>query len=284
MPRLCLLCCLLLFGCGEAPVVPPPEEPSGEPPDVAVNAALQALVAGEPAQFWRQGLPASYRADLDALREETAKALDPQVHGACVALLRELGVLLLEQRAFLLNSAYLAPAHPDAAAESWPALAALPRVVAEGPLGRLPELRERSLGSLLQEEGRAWSAAYGASDPLGRLQAMRATLLRQAGDEALLRLQFAGGDSQQTRFRRVEGVWVPAAMAREWPATMAQVRARRDAWLRRLGRAHKADTVAFLQALQDNVRAMQAATSQEDFDIAAARALSAYNSYRLLLQ
>ena len=224
-----LLVFLALFtGCSRNEAAP-----VAETADRAVLLVTEGLADGRPQVVWH-ALPASYQQDVTDLIHEFAGKMDAEMWNRSFGVIQKITLVLSEKREFILDHPMLASQieDRDEAEEAWDALIDVLEIVVESDLADLDRVEKLDVERFLSGTGvklmkrfkeiEAFAPAN-AVPGLG-LQNAEATLISSEGDKARVRMKIPGQPPKEEDFVRVEGKWIPAAMANEWDQTMAEAR------------------------------------------------------------
>jgi hypothetical protein len=168
-------------------------------------------------------LPASYQQDLNDLGHDFARRMDPEVWSSAVKVVRKVASVFSSKKEYL---AALAPA------TDWGQLAALLRTLADSELGDLERLKTADGRAMLATSGAAvmqqWDLLTRFAGGLGELNLaeLQVTLESSTGDTAVVVVDMPGVEPQPSEFVKVEGKWIPRALAETWVEKIGQARAR----------------------------------------------------------
>jgi hypothetical protein len=245
----------------------------------------QQIASGHPAVLW-ETLPPSHRADVTGLLRDLAAAVDAELWDRSFALLAKLTRLLREKRDFILAHPLLADRVAAASPEqsrSWEALVEALHVTATSELSSVEKLATLDVEAFLEGTGRRVfgllqeASAISDDETVGdyereidALEQLRATVVSQDEDTATLRIEQPGEEPQIQAWVHVEGHWIPATLAAEWPARMARAREAIAGFERTRAGADREKMLGSLATLDAGLDSLLAAQTQEAFDTGAA--------------
>lgn len=223
---------LVVLSCASqgAPKVP-------EAPDETIRFLASGLAGARPQVLW-QGLPPSWQAELTVCLQESAEKSDPELYAAGWSVANKLARILEEKQAFVLDHPMLAAQIKDRAKTETllRGVAGMLRTLMDSELADREALRKIDVEKFLAGTGAALFrqamelaiAAEGSTPGVpfrpDQLQLEDVGVVSRVGDAARLRVVMAGGKSSEHDWVRVEGRWVPKAMADGWPKAMAGLR------------------------------------------------------------
>jgi hypothetical protein len=207
--------------------------PIAETADQAVLQVAKGLADGRPQVLWH-ALPTSYQQDVTDLIHEFGSKMDAELWNRSFGVVQKITLVLSEKREFILDHPMLASKIEDReeAEEAWDALIGILEVVVNSDLSDLDRLKNLDVERFLSETGGELVdrfkqiAAFAPTEKvpgLGFADA-KATLISSEGDTARVRVEVPGQPAKEEDFVRVEGKWIPTAMAAEWDQTIAQAR------------------------------------------------------------
>ncbi len=226
------LCVTVCAGCaadsngGTAPVHAIPDSPDGTMQHVAAT-----LANGQPEVLW-QALPASYRSDVTELTRAFAEKVDPQLYDRSLAVARRAVEVLQAKQDMILASETVAMSGADRERlENWmESVLGMARTFLSSEITTVEGLAAldwqqylATTGASLMEQAGKVRLEDGES-PMADLRTLQVEVLESAGDTAKLRLTIKGEEPEEVEMTRVEGRWVPAEMAEDWPEMVAEAR------------------------------------------------------------
>lgn len=226
---------LFISACGGSSAPAP-----ADTADAAVMQVVDALNQHNAAGPWHM-LPAGYQAELTAVKNEFAAKMDEELWNSGAGVVKKLHGVLKDQKALLLASPMLqaVPMKEDLSA-NYDQLVVILGEVANSELATLESFRAMDLESYLKNTGSAILAASAKIDisessqkPMGmnrmlkmsgKLQNVKAELVSEEGDYAVVRMSTEGEEPVETPFVKVEGKWVPQEMVDEFPKMISEMR------------------------------------------------------------
>lgn len=220
-----------------------PAQPAGpyEPwPDAAgleetIEHVAEQLQAGHPRVLW-DALPAAYQQDLQSLVHLYADRADGEQHATSLRLTSQFARLLHKQREFILNYPKMAMLPPEARAiieEVYTPVVGILAELNDPDTFSLENLKSTDLDALIAQKDEA-IGGYVATlidmvpedqNPLSSILSGDALQVEMEGeDRGRVALADTSGESKEAVFVRVDGRWLPEAMASEWEAKIAEAR------------------------------------------------------------
>jgi len=207
--------------------------PVAETADQAVLLVTSGLADGRPQVVWH-ALPESYQQDVTDLIHDFAGKMDAEMWDRSFGVIRKVTLVLSEKREFILDHPMLASKIEDReeAEEAWDALVDILEIVVKSDLADLDRVEKLDVERFLSGTGADLAQRFkeiGAFAPTDAVPGLglanaQATLISSEGDNARVLLEVPGQPAKEEDFVRVEGKWIPAAMAAEWDKTMAEAR------------------------------------------------------------
>ena len=264
---------LLLNGCGkkaeEAAAVTIPDAPAA-----AIQTVITEFAKGNGGILW-QAMPASYQSDVNTLAQLAGSKIDPEVYDSSFATIARLAEIV-EQQAFILNSSFMADRSIEEMAELE---AALPSIV--DLIETITSSELASTNDLLNFNGQEFfdttvSKFVQYAETLGQLAGDQSVLsdymnavvsVVEADDmQATLLITVFGQEPHEQMFTKVEQRWVPAEMASDWAAKIAETKANLDATSIEDMAALKPQIMGALAMIDGVLTQIAAAETQEQFD------------------
>lgn len=228
-------------GCSRGSTPVPPPSPA-QKADAAALVLQRGLGQQDLAKVW-DGLPPAWQKDVTALVQDFAARMDPAVWNRTAATARKATAVLRDKRAFVLDGPAVgfaldliddkrAPAAYDALVAGCDALA----TSEFADLERLRSFDGRSFAS-----GAGAKLLASASELSGLLEdgtlhvwlqrgsSARAKLLADGEARAIVELERDGEPKVEQVWVKVDGRWVPQALADEWPRLLDSARQLVDA-------------------------------------------------------
>ena len=207
----------MVVGCGGSKTKP-------QTPDGALRNFQESVTKNNPVQILK-ALPASYRADIDALVVDAAQRMDAEIWTQSSDLLKQALGLLKSKRALLLASPMMATTPNKADIEkNWDAGISILEALVNSDFVKLDRLRKGNVEGLLAGDGAAIMAqvtrlmanseqSAEAGKQLAKLKAMRVSVVSEDGDSAVVKVEAPDEEPAMIDMMRVEGVWIPKEMA-----------------------------------------------------------------------
>jgi hypothetical protein len=209
-------------------------------PDETVEHVAQGLAEGHPAVMWR-ALPASYQEDVTGLVHRFAEKMDRDLWNETFGVVAKLTRLLEEKRELILKHPLVAEKVADSGSTDvdgdWEGIVEVIDLLATSELADLEELAKLDIEAFLTGTGERLVrqiAAVSSLAPKGQvgdylavvesLRAVKATVVSTDGDRATVRIEQPGRDPRTEPLVRVEGKWIPAALADGWESRIAGAR------------------------------------------------------------
>ena len=209
-------------------------------PDETVEHVAQGLAEGHPAVMW-QALPASYQEDVTGLVHRFAEKMDRDLWNETFRVVAKLTRLLKEKRELILEHPLVAEKVADSGSTDvdgdWEGVVEVIDLLATSELADLDDLATLDIEAFLTGTGErlvGQIAAVSTLAPEGQvgdylaaaesLRAVKAEVVSTDGDRATVRIEQPGQDPRTEPLVRVEGKWIPAALADGWESRMAGAR------------------------------------------------------------
>lgn len=230
-----------LTGCGGGGGKPAAPEPSSQaavtptetaaPDPAQVYETLVKGLAENHPELWYDALPTRYQEDLDSTVQGVAADIDPELWNRFLQTTRKSLKVLHAKKEIVLShpvfdsNGFFRREHLE---QNWDALLGLVDAAVEGDDLELKKLSTASardllsgpLARLLQRFAAVSKTVEG--DPYGefvaRLKRQKAEVSRRGGDEAWVQVKEEGvkEKSAEEKWVRVEGTWIPDAIATGW--------------------------------------------------------------------
>jgi len=269
---------LLLIACGGGtPVGAPPAV--AESPDQAILNVAQSIENKDPSGIWH-ALPGSYQGDLKKGLQDFAGAMDAEVWSAGAGTFGKLVEVLETQKEFLLSSQMVGMMGGRGEVEdNYDPTVRFFTVIKESALMDLDQLGQTDPGEFLATTGAELMRAVedlevntgalpAGLDTQGLQESfagLEAELLSQEGDEGVVRITTPDVEPEDVDFVRVEGKWIPAEMAEDWPEMMQGMREGIQA-IQAIGPEEKSQVMMMTTMANGILDQLLAAETQEQFD------------------
>jgi len=221
----------IVIGCGGV---------TGDPlaipdsPDGTVRVVLDGLVRHHPEVVWR-ALPPSYQQDVSDLTRDFADAVDPVVFDRAVAVARKGVVVLQSKKDLILGSESIARSQidPESLDAFWEASVHMLDAVLASDLADLRTLRELDVeawlagtGSTLMDQAALLPAENEEMENFAQrvaaFEQAEVELVSEDGDSAVVMITAPQETPVELELVRVEGRWIPADLASQWPGAIAE--------------------------------------------------------------
>lgn len=202
--------------------------------DAAVRRVIQGLENNQAQVLW-QALPASYQKDISDLIHEGAAKTDAQTWNAAFRVLGKLVRTLDEKSDFILQhpmvAGQLAAAQVQSVDSGYLAAVKMLGTLVNSEISQLDTLQRLDVEkfmagtvSQIMSQADALAASIpGGQEGLENLRSSQVSLVSSDGDRAVVKIEDAEG-AETRDMVRVEGKWVPAELAENWDARIAEVR------------------------------------------------------------
>ena len=246
-------------------------------PDGAIRNMQQSVLDNRPEQIFK-AMPASYRADIDALVADAAKRMDTELWNESTALLKQAVGILKSKRELLLASPMMASVPNKADVEkNWDTGVSLLQALVNSEFTNIERLRQGKVEGLLTDDGAAIMAkmtglmensesSAEAGKALAKLKAMRVSLVSQDGDSAVVKIEAPEETPENIDMVKVEGVWIPKDMADGFNEGIAEARKNLEQidFTSEEGKQKKAMILMQMGAIKPMLTQLEAAKTQED--------------------
>jgi hypothetical protein len=218
----------MVVGCGGSKTKP-------QTPDGALRNIQESVTQNHPVEIFK-ALPASYRADIDALVVDAAQRMDAEIWAQSSDVLKQAVGLMKSKRALLLASPMMDSTPNKADIEkSWDAGISILEALVNSDFAKLDRLRKGNVEGLLAGDGAAIMAQVTrlmenseqtaeAGKQLAKLKAMRVSVVSEDGDSAVVKVEAPDEEPEMVDMVRVEGVWIPREMADGFKEGIAETR------------------------------------------------------------
>lgn len=218
---------LLLAGCGGSSPVALPDSPDG-----TANTFIQQILACNARVLW-DAMPASYQKDAAGLVHQFGNKMDGEILEAGFGAIDKAVKLMESKKEFILEAlkGFMGEGeeHKKLAAH-WTGITQIVKAVASSDLRKADRLKNLDLGSFLGGKGseilkhiKSISPMI-ADDPFAQMPTFK---FEAAGEpkDGIVPVQLLKNGEKQGRpekFQKVEGKWIFAEMAKDWPEMIAE--------------------------------------------------------------
>ena len=247
-----------------------PETPAG-----TVIAVVESLHEKHPEILW-SALPPSYRQDIGEITSGIAARMDADVYDHAFALLMRAVEVLDDKKDIIIGSQTFQESGANAE-EVRVALSdtrAFTSILKGSKIATVAGLRtidwEKFLattGAQLMEQADAIDTGD-AVDPFEELVSIKVETLEIDGDRATLRISSKEHDPEDVEMVRVEGRWIPADLANEWPEFVADARQGLSEMTPETVAAQKTQIMMFLGMAEGFIDQVASLNTPEEFDAA----------------
>jgi hypothetical protein len=255
-------------GAAAAPTIP-------DTPDGTVTFVAQNLVDHHPEVIWL-ALPESYRQDITEITATFAEKMDPTIYDRTMALTRRAVEVLKEKKSLIFESTTFQSTQVDAAEidQALTSTFAMAETVLASQISTLYGLGTidweqylATTGALLLEQASALKIED-TEDPFGELATLEVETVTATDETATLRLMTANKEPEEVEMVRVEGRWIPAEFAKEWPEMVANARLKLDELTPESMAAMKTQAMMGLGMAEGLIEQIATFESAEQFDAA----------------
>lgn len=269
---------LLLNGCGGGGSTPAPAATA----DSAVMQVVDGLNANKADAPWHM-LPASYQAELHAVKDTFTSKMDAELYDAGAGVVSKLASVLAAKKDLLLASPMTKgiPMGTDLSA-NYDQLVAILSTLAASDAATLEGLKNAEIGNLLANAGSdmmktisTMKISRESKKPMGmnrmlkapaKVLAMKAELVSENGDNAVVKLSTEGETPKELPFVNVEGKWIPKEMAEEFPEGLAEMKKSVEAM--EITAQQKAQAMMGITMINGVLDQINAAKTQEELQAA----------------
>jgi hypothetical protein len=244
-------------------------------PDGTVLAVAEALRNNQPEILW-SALPESYRRDINEITRTFSEKMDAAVYDRAFALVMRAGEVLDDRKEIILASETFRSVNADAGEirEALSNTRVFLETLKTSEIATLQGLGqvdwERFLattGGTLIEKAAAIERADGGH-PFEKLDSLEVKVLEIADDRAKLQINSADHQPQEVDMARVEGRWIPAEMADDWPRFVDEARSAFAEMTPENMAAQKTQIMMFLGMADGFIEQVALLETPEEFDAA----------------
>ena len=259
------------------------DAPVSDQPDGFILATKTALVEGKPASVWN-AMPASYQSDIGGVVHEFAGNMDEDVWNKGFSVARKLVEVVDKKRDLILAQPMLAPftmgidTGDEFQQQLDRAVAALGTLL-ESEIRTLDGLQKLDLDSFVEDTLSEVFAPLmemaevsGNGPPDQWLKGkMMTTITEQTETSATVKVEVEGESTEEVKVVKVDGVWIPEEMARDWAKGLAEVRGQLAGF--KIEAAQKAEILAGIAVAESILDQLLAAKTTEEFSAAVTQAM-----------
>ncbi len=233
-PLALLAFALITAGCGSQKAPAP-----AATADAAFHNLTSAIESNDLHGAWHF-LPESYQADANGILHEFAEKMDAQLWNAGTGTFQKVEEVLRTKKNLILQNEILAQMPGKAELEeNYDHLVNILGILKSSDLMDLDKLKTADLGRILSTTGNSLMNEAAKMEVEGSMEIpglsdvkdaqsemanMKAELISEEGDEAVVRITGDGDHDAEVEFVRVEGKWIPKDLAEEWPEMIREFR------------------------------------------------------------
>lgn len=212
------------FGCARTADSGNKVAKAPETPDGTVYAFAEAIQENRIEDIWKVFLPESYKNDLNELTTLFAGKMDPAVYDQAFALVMRAIEVLDDRKEIILASETFKSTGADAEdfREGLSNTHIFTDTLKTSEVATVEGLKTIDWEQFLANNGNAMIEQAAAiesekGNPFDDLATLKVETLEKTEDTATLRISTKEHEPEEVKMVRVEGCWIPADMAEEWP-------------------------------------------------------------------
>jgi len=218
--------CIALTACGPAEPAP------AKTPDVALMNVAKSIGNNEPGAIFK-ALPASYQKEINSLVSEAAQKMDAELWEEGRGLIKSLVNIAKTKKDLILKTQMFAQTpNKIALSKSWDDGVSMLETILNNDITNLEKLRAGNVDGLLvngSEIMKKFFTLYSDQadkdeDFLAKIKALKVTVISQEGDKATVKIETVGEEPENVEMVRVEGKWIPEALAEGFVEKIKEVR------------------------------------------------------------
>lgn len=269
---------LISIGCGDS---------TPKTADVAVLRVVNGFAENRPVAIW-EALPESYQKDVHDIVHTTIGKVDAGLYDQSTAFAIRVTKLLKDKKKFILGSPMAGQIPNKAEVEKqWDAVVTMLETVLTSELGKHETAKKVDVGAFLDRTGSKImedmtnlaklvpGGGEGPGEPnewvqlIDKAKKVKATLVKEDGDKATVKMETPGEKTEEAEFVRVEGKWIPKEMADGWKEGVAEAKKEIDANITpEMMKKAKEQATAFFAMAGGLLETLEKANTQEEFDAA----------------
>ena len=265
----------VVTGCARDAASIVKEPPLPDSPDGTVLAAAEALQNNRAEILWT-ALPESYQSDITEITHEFAEKLDPEIYDRGFALIMRAFEVLDDRKDVILGSETFKStgADGDEIRTGLSGTQVFAQALKSSEVATVDGLGSIEWGQFLATTGSKIlenAAALESEDgenPLDELESLTVETLEISDDRATLRIGSAEHDPEDVEMVRVEGRWIPAEMAEEWPQFVEDARQGLAEMTPENMAAQKTQIMMFFGMAEGFIEQIASLQTPEEFDAA----------------
>ena len=265
--------CFVALGCAQETEIVAAQPTFPTSPDGTVEAIAVSLADNHP-EILCEALPESYRTDINELTTLFSAKMDPELYDRSMALALKFVNVIQSKQDIILASNTVTSTGVDVAeleARMAPTLA-IARTLLASEVSTLAGLSaidwQKFLAGTVSEVMTQADAieAEEDEDPFLMLESLEVKVLEETEDTALLRIMAEGQEPEDVALVRIEDRWVPAEMAEEWDAKVAEARTKLDEITPESQQEMKGQAMFGLAMAEGFVTQLDTIETSEEFD------------------
>jgi len=265
----------VVTGCARDAASIVKEPPLPDSPDGTVLAVAEALQNNRAEILWT-ALPESYQSDITEITHEFAEKLDPEIYDRGFALIMRAFEVLDDRKDVILGSETFKStgADGDEIRTGLSGTQVFAQALKSSEVATVDGLGSIEWGQFLATTGSKIlenAAALESEDgenPLDELESLTVETLEISDDRATLRIGSAEHDPEDVEMVRVEGRWIPAEMAEEWPQFVEDARQGLAEMTPENMAAQKTQIMMFFGMAEGFIEQIASLQTPEEFDAA----------------
>lgn len=225
-----------------------------------------------------EALPASYQADVNDLAHLAATKIDPEVYDGAFSIVERIGGIVDSKQGFIVNTQLAGEKTAEQKAEleqALPAAAEFIQTLSSSTLAKSAGLQsfdgqaffDETVSKLLKQiDGIAQLGGDDVTFSLADLKNMAVKVIEVEGDSAKLETTVPGESPAIELYTKVEDRWIPADMAAEWKAKIAEAKAQLESITEEQMQQSKQQAQMVMGMFDGVLKNLEAASTQESFD------------------
>jgi hypothetical protein len=274
-PVLLACVCLAALACAQGPQTVAAQAGIPSSPEGTVTTVAENLANNHPEILW-EALPESYRADINEITALFASKMDAETYDRAMALALNFVEVLQSKQDIILASNTIADTGVDVASlgdKMTPSLAIVQTFLAS------------EISTLAGVGGIDWQAYLAGTvaqlmaqadeieteedeDPFLLLDTLAVEVLEENDETALLRITVEGEEPEEVSLVKVEDRWVPAELAEQWDAKIAEARSNLEGITPESMQEMKGQAAFAFTMAEGLIQQLSAIETPEDFDAA----------------
>lgn len=265
---------LIFTACGKQ--TGEPAQPTiPDAPDAAIQTVITEFAKGNGGIIW-EAMPAGYQSDVTTLAHLAGTKIDPEIYDQSFAAIARLAEVADQQKAFILGSSFMEGRSAEELAQleaALPSVIGLVQTIASCDLASATGLQGfdgqaffDTTVSKLAQYAEAFAQLAGEESVLSNYMNAVVSVVEADDLQATLLTTVPGQEPRQQQFTKVGQRWVPADMASEWAAKIAEATANLEATSIEKVAEQKTQIMGVLTMIDGVLTQIAAAETQEQFD------------------